>query len=902
MNIIQNGIAPTLTNIINRKVISTSIINEIQSITITSEDGLLFGEYSIDFNNSGIIVLFRPDDDIKDFETKFESLPTVGDVSITRTTIQDINNNNLFLGYTWSITFLTNQGDLPLISVQLFVNDITPQYTWMRRLSSLQWYDVEIPSSGASLNGKNLNVHIEEVVKGTIFDTRTTFTNLIPNNQYSLEIFATNSPLHNGISTTDIQSLGLGVLPMSLTTLGRPDSPSIISLNSFSESQLEIQVNLDENTGGSSSFNKYLLEYTTSDSFTTITFHQFSLYNINGKVSNGYWRLFFQGSQTQLLKFNASADEIQNAINLLPSITNAVVIREDGDPLIGEGYIYTVTLSEAIGSVGSGDFTADLSQLSSESLNNNFQFEVLQKVIDNLPENYGSIWLYNNCEFITIGSPSQHQIITIEYERDIGIGLGSFRLQINNGGNGNNDNNDNDITLCLSFDITPSQLESTLENLLSQSFSEINVYEEIRNIGIMSYRDLHIFIEGVTIGLEYPTFRISSYEIGQQWPIYSDNNCIDKEYSTTNIQIISIVDQQTCLSGTHEIQTLVLDSSSTPGGYFYLSFNGEKTNKLLIDSTAKEVEDELNNLNSLSNISVSKYYLGESSRKNIINGNVYSYSWVITFPTSLGNVENLIVDDQFVTGEDVSLEFYQMINISMRADENDISGHFRISVGDESTIPLSWDASDATILNALNNLTTIGKVTILGYERNLIPAYKSYSTILTTNSYKITIMEDLTGRISIGDPIIFDTCIDTVIGRYVTNFTVKNDATTIITLSESTSSCSGNDNAKFRIMSYSKNILPGRVSIESNRIMYSRPGLVEIKTISDMSGHISINGDLYTIALSYQCGILYCLNLTIPYQGIEVFNGDIESYAFPQYSPLYISESWSNLLQNGDKI
>ena len=58
-----------------------------------------------------------------------------------------------------------------------------------------------------------------------------------------------------------------------------------------------------------------------------------------------------------------------------------------------------------------------------------------------------------------------------------------------------------------------------------------------------------------------------------------------------------------------------------------------------------------------------------------------------------------------------------MLNISMAAENADITGHFSIAVGGDSTVPLTWDASDEMVINALHNLTN-GKSHCTGQGSN----------------------------------------------------------------------------------------------------------------------------------------------------------------------------------------
>eukprot|EP01039_Chlorochromonas_danica_P018307 gene18307-21978_t len=80
----------------------------------------------------------------------------------------------------------------------------------------------------------------------------------------------------------------------------------------------------------------------------------------------------------------------------------------------------------------------------------------------------------------------------------------------------------------------------------------------------------------------------------------------------------------------------------------------------------------------------------------------------------MGDVDWLVVDDKHVTGDNVGVAVYPLFNVTTLADNNDISGHFTIRIGSESTVPLSYQATDSKVLNAVQNLTSIGRVAMIG--------------------------------------------------------------------------------------------------------------------------------------------------------------------------------------------
>jgi hypothetical protein len=94
--LIQSGIPPSIGKVAKSVMVST-LVSEVQSVTVTTLDGLLFGGFNVDFNSSGIPVYFRVDESAEDFETKLESLPTVGDVEVNRTLVKSPEGR--FMGF-----------------------------------------------------------------------------------------------------------------------------------------------------------------------------------------------------------------------------------------------------------------------------------------------------------------------------------------------------------------------------------------------------------------------------------------------------------------------------------------------------------------------------------------------------------------------------------------------------------------------------------------------------------------------------------------------------------------------------------------------------------------------------------------------------------------------------------
>jgi len=345
------------------------------------------------------------------------------------------------------------------------------------------------------------------------------------------------------------------------------------------------------------------------------------------------------------------------------------------------------------------------------------------------------------------------------------------------------------------------------------------------------------------------------------------------------------------LHGKSEIQTIVLDSSSSPKGFFFVYYRGEKSGAISVDSTSAEMANILNEMHSFENIQVTKYLYGDG---------VYNSAWVVTFPARYGDVEDLVIDDQSVSGVDCAVHVFPMINISIVANKDDLSGFFQIAVGHEITIPLSWDASDAAVLNALQNLTNVGKVQMLGLSENFASVESWTEAVQMSNvEYACEIVsptgfrvdKNLTGRIAIGDRVVFEDYNDTLAGRFVTFMEVF-DNVTFVNVTEEFDMSVSRTKAHFRIMSLSYRALPGRFSYPARaQIIGALQGYNNITITENLdSFECFIWGRKYNITSNTPCGSHFCLVLSEPYSGPDVFENDYLTAnvnVFMPYEPFF---------------
>jgi hypothetical protein len=267
--VVQSGIAPSVLNTAAASVVNQTI-SEIQAINVTSSDGIITGGFTLDFNSSMIPLYFRADESAKDMETKLESLPTVGNVSVSRTVLTGMSGS--FIGYQWLVTFISNGGDVPLLTYSA-----TPLYS--------------LP-----LGGNNAEINVMEVQKGSALSSVVYLSGLIMGDQYTVQVFAANSA-GLGESTLTAQNDGRGVMPLSFNLIGESSPPILSSVVAKSSSQLGLMITPPVLSGGEDA-SSYLLEYTTNTSFGLTEQLMFRMYNKGSNASTGFFRLNFLSSVT----------------------------------------------------------------------------------------------------------------------------------------------------------------------------------------------------------------------------------------------------------------------------------------------------------------------------------------------------------------------------------------------------------------------------------------------------------------------------------------------------------------------------------------------------------------------------------------------------------------------------
>eukprot|EP00644_Phytophthora_capsici_P006876 jgi/Phyca11/55231/gw1.8.186.1 len=256
-------------------------IAEVQTISTKASADDISGSFTVSFQSVGGVVI-NFDDTPTDVRTKLQSLSTIGKLNVVQTANADF-------GTVWTITFLSNLGDLPLLSV----DDKT------------------------LLKGTGVNVVVQEAVKGVDVALETVIEGLDPGQDYYVRAFARNENGY-GTSTSDLQQRGRGALPLLTTVATSPDPPGINGMWPLSGSQMELRLSTPVDHGDPVS--KYVFEYAVGDTFGTVATKKLFIYSSIENDITGTFRLQYGDDISMMLPVHATASSLRSALNSLPSV------------------------------------------------------------------------------------------------------------------------------------------------------------------------------------------------------------------------------------------------------------------------------------------------------------------------------------------------------------------------------------------------------------------------------------------------------------------------------------------------------------------------------------------------------------------------------------------------------
>lgn len=305
-------------NIVFSKTIAGRI-SEVQKIRLTAEENDIKGFFRVSFSDPNYEVALNWDVLASDLAHQLMSLPSIGRVVVSR-------SPNSKCGFTWYITFLSNNGDL----------------------DNLQLCHLE-----DELRGTNVKLEIFEEVKGVAPDNVVIADGLDPGLLHVARVAAFNSE-GKGIYTTSIQNKGKGVIPLYHVTKASPSKPEVF-VKAVSPAEVEIKYSPSDPHGDPIKF--YKVEWTTDSTFGTPEVVEISVRSAQESNIKGSFRIFLEDDEThyvfgktQPITFGASAAEFRAAFLLLPGIGDMAVERTMLSASEGR---WRVTFEKRTGNVGS---------------------------------------------------------------------------------------------------------------------------------------------------------------------------------------------------------------------------------------------------------------------------------------------------------------------------------------------------------------------------------------------------------------------------------------------------------------------------------------------------------------------------------------------------------------------
>lgn len=698
------------------------------------------------FFRSAAPVVIEYDATAHDFKTQLEGLSSIGTVEVAKKIVSDGH----VYGADWIITFTSQPGRLPLLTVD---------------------------SDG--LSGSNLALNHVRVSSGADATLSATANHLTPGKRYSARLRAVSAigvaPFTNeaagirGVKSTSplAQGQGAGVLPFSLFAGSVPGAPPDIKVRGISASQLAFEFAQPESPG--SAIDAYLLEWTTESSFDSTAGEWIVEVSNSAGLDDlqGRWRIWVGSHSTRPLAPNASIDEVEIAMNLLPNLGQVKVIQ--GATSTKNIASFRVKLTQDIGE-RHGLFV-DTTELQSVSLNGSIAANTHSptSVYQREPDNYGSLVIYTGYDAVeaydatwradgkmdaprgrcgatylgTLDKVNSVQYLKLDTTGGIGVGPiivagGSYRLEL--GGFS---------TDCIPHDANATYLKAALEALPYVNSVDVTAYDSLNRTGFpFEYR---ILFRGTYVDGIWPALHVESTSFGKSWVSQGlSSGCEEWQPSRTGLQnqtgmknvtafTFPMAEHPACDEGYPEVQAIVIEGNSELGGTFDVHLYGSRTNGISVSASAQEVETMLESLDGVGSIQVTKHNHEDQP---------YGTAWVVTFDNNLGQPDVLTVTSRHLTGNDATANVYPLVNVTTTAILNDLDGDVELLVGDEITVPISWAATRRKVLKALHDLDAVGRVSMLGASDGSLvkQIYLPNGT-----AFAAVVLGDLTSAVAEGD-------------------------------------------------------------------------------------------------------------------------------------------------------
>jgi len=673
--IIQQGVAPSFDTTARTLTIGSGV-HEVQVLSTSADENNLGGTFTVNYDKDSVSaitpVTFIHDVTAIDMKKILErDLPTVGIVDVSREA--DIAGH----GLTWSITFVTNFGDLP---------------------------DIEV--DGSHLSGTTAAIAQQEAVKGVPPAPQAVAEDLTTGVAYHVRVAAVNEEGQGDWTSDYMNNGGEGMLPLQQVVQQPPMAPTIDMAAPISKTRVELSFTPPANRG--SDIHSYRLEWVTGTSFGVPEEQVISLTNSLDDDTDGYFMLEYADERTTQLEHDCSATRMQTALQNLATLGTVSVTRTSLETA-PTGYEWTITFVQDVGTlaehsadpsngleiVGCSSFPCAPPAVTSIKELGTIEASITTVMTGASTRNYGFVDLdtSTNCGSHIVGTPSSVQLIQLGQAAMTSAvyTAGSYTLSLDGG-----------PTACIEHDADTNAVKTALEalpNVHTVSVELVDLsppyqsYTRTTDGGFA--HDYRVFFWGKYPKGRWPTLKVDAFGAGSCTPF--------SPAIAPAAEIHSLKVEGPCSNGNDEVQVIVADGTTALGGTFVATFQGQRTYPIPIASTAAEVEVKLEAAFTAVDVEVS-----------LTDHNTYGKAWAVTFISHEGDQDLMTVNDDYTTGTDATVAVYDMVVATSTCDKANIMGDFTLQMDTELTEPLRHDATHAKVVQELEKLNVFGKVEFLG--------------------------------------------------------------------------------------------------------------------------------------------------------------------------------------------
>jgi hypothetical protein len=523
-------------------------------------------------------------------------------------------------------------------------------------------------------------------------------SSLTEGKEYYARVSASNSAGASAYTTSD-QTAGEGVVPFSHIARTVPSAPTVTAA-AISASQIEVSYNEPSSYG--SDIELYKVEWTTDSDFSGLPrdIRTIRINNTNASDTLGHFTLSYGGAESVALTMSSTPAEIEAALQNLDTVGQVTVsttgyVISSVDTSTKEFYAWAITFDQDVGVLG--DLTIGSSTLYSESTKG-----TISAVVNSLelsvtePANYGFDYMYaspSTCGSTSVGSSSSIQKIVLR-ANDAAVSAGSYQLSL-----------DGEKTACIAWNANADDVANALKALSNVRNGVEVVSTQISAATFGFPNEFTVYFQGEYPNGEWPTLRKVDETFGKSWANHETTCVAFVGGADWSLIVLPIFEESPCSGGVAETQTIVIDGSSTLGGTFDLYYGGEVQKSIAVSSTARQMESIIAQFTGITSVEVTKHAHADKA---------YGVAWVVKFVSEVEDVDMLVVNDVKVTGTDANANVYPIINITTFSDTGDMSGDFRIHLNGEISEPISYQATQKKMVQALEKLPSVGKVAMIG--------------------------------------------------------------------------------------------------------------------------------------------------------------------------------------------